>query len=296
MSSRPDFRLRGFIAKLRGFFGGQQHDDGFDVEMQEHLQLLAERFVAQGMSREEAARAARRQFGNTTLLQEDRRELQTLPSIESLWLDFRYALRTLGKNWQFAAVSIATLGLGIGAATAIFSVIDNVLLAPFPYPGGNRIVFPRIVGAQQSEDDGRQGYTANEVLDLMENNHVFEGTTATSGDLVLYKHGEGTEQLYGTNVTPGTFEFFGMPALHGRVLQPSDYEPGAPPVFVMAYKIWKEKFGGDLSILNKPLILNGAARTLVGIMPRRFGWYGADVYIPTKLTPEAGSAGAPTWF
>jgi putative ABC transport system permease protein len=296
MSSRPEFGLRGFIAKLRGFLSGRQHDYEFDDEIQEHLQLLAQRFVAQGMSREEATRAARRQFGNTTLLQEDRRELQTFPSIESLWLDLRYALRTLGKNWAFAAVSIATLGLGIGAATAIFSVIDNVLLAPFPYPGGNRIVFPRIVGAQQSEDDGRQGYTANEVLELMENNHVFEGSTATSGDLALYKHGEGTEQLEGARVTPGTFEFFGMPALHGRVLQPSDYEPGAPPVFVMGFKIWKERFGGDLSILNKPLVLNGTARTLVGIMPRRFGWYGADVYIPEKLTATDGSTDPPAWF
>jgi len=295
MSSRPDVGVRGFVAKLRGFLSGRQHDYEFDDEIQEHLQLLTEKFLRQGMSREEATRAARRQFGNTTLLQEDRRELQTLPSLESLWLDCRYALRTLRKNWAFATVSIATLALGIGAATAIFSVIDNVLLAPFPYPGGNRIVFPRIVGAQQSEDNARQGYTANEVLELMENNHVFEGSTAASGDLALYKHGEGTEQLYATNVIPGTFEFFGMPALHGRVLQSGDYEPGAPPVFVMGFKIWKEQFGGDLSILNKPLVLNGTARTLVGIMPRRFGWYGADVYVPEKLT-AAGSADPPAWF
>ena len=296
MSSIPEFRLRGFIAKLRGFLSRQQHDDEFDAEVHEHLQLLAERFVAQGMSREEATRAARRQFGNTTLLQENRRELKTFPSVESLWLDLRYALRALGKNWTFAVVSIATLALGIGASTAIFSVIDNVLLAPFPYPGGNRIVFPRIVGAQQSEDDGRQGYTPNEVLELMDNNHVFDGTAAVEDKLLLYKHGDGTEQLDGANVTPGTFEFFGMPALHGRVLQPTDYEPGAPPVFVMGYKIWKEKFGGDLSVLNKPLVLNGTARTLVGIMPRRFGWYGADVYIPEKLTRTAGSADSPFWF
>jgi putative ABC transport system permease protein len=245
---------------------------------------------------EEAARTARQQFGNTTLLQEDRRELQALTSVESLWLDLRYALRTLWKNRAFAAVSVATLGLGIGAATAIFSVIDNVLLAPFPYRGASRIVFPRIHGEQQSEDEGRQGYTANEVLEIGESNRVFDESTATSGDLVLYKRGGGTEQLYATNVTPGAFEFFGMAALHGRVLQPSDYEPGAPPVFVMGYKIWKEQFGGDLSILNKTLALNGTERTLVGIMPPRFGWYGADVYIPHKLTRGAASAGPPNWF
>ena len=295
MNSRRESRLRIFAAKLQGLVGGKQHDNEFDDEIHEHLQLLTQRFVTQGMSREEAIAAARRHFGNTTLLREDRRELQTFASIESLWLDLRYALRTLRKNWAFAVVSIATLGLGIGAATAIFSVIDNVLLAPFPYQGADRMVFPRIYGAQQNEEQGRQGYTANEVLEIAASNHVFDGTTAALDDLVLYKHGEGTEQLEGARVTPGTFEFFGLPALHGRVLQPSDYEQGAPPVFVMRYKIWKERFNGDLSLLNKTFVLNGTARTLVGILPPRFGWYGVEVYIPEKIVPGAG-AGFPDWF
>lgn len=299
MSSRREFRLRAFAAKLRSFLGGQQRENEFDEEIQEHVHLLVERFVGRGMSREEAAAAARRQFGNTTLLQEDRRALQTLLSIEALWHDLRYALRTLWKSRGFAAVAVATLALGIGAATAIFSVIDNVLLAPFPYQGAARMVFPRIHGAQQSQDEGRQGYTAAEVLEFAENNHVFDGITATAEDLVLYKHGKGAEQLYGARVTPGTFEFFGMPALHGRVMQPSDYEPGAPPVFVMRYKTWKERFNGDLSVMNKPFVLNGTARTLVGIMPPRFGWYDADLYIPEKLTRGSGAGSAaspPNWF
>jgi putative ABC transport system permease protein len=212
--------------------------------------------------------------------------LQSLTGVEALWLDFRYAMRTLLKNRAFAAVSIATLGLGIGAATAIFSVVDNVLLAPFPYRGAERMVYPRIQGAQESEQQGRQGYTANEVLELTSSNHVFDGTTAAKEDLVLYRHGEGSDELYGAHLTPGTFEFFGLPALHGRVLEPSDYEPGAPPVFVLRYKTWKQRFNGDTSILNKSFVLNGVARTLVGIMPPRFAWYDSDVYIPEKLQPD----------
>ncbi len=299
MSSWREFRFRAFIAKLRGFLRGHQHDAEFDDEVHEHLRLLAERFMGQAMSREEAAAAAHRQFGNTTLLQEDRTELQTLPSIEALWHDIRYALRILWRSRRFAAVSIATLGLGIGAATAIFSVIDNVLLEPFPYQGAGRMVFPRIHNPQQSQDDGRQGYTATEFLELAENNHVFDGITAAADEPVLYKRGEGTEQLDGAHVTPGTFEFFGMPALHGRVLQPNDYEPGAPPVFVMRYKTWMERFNGDLSILSKIFVLNGTPRTLIGIMPPRFGWYEADVFIPEKLVRQAnaGFASAPAnWF
>ena len=91
-------------------------------------------------------------------------------------------------------------------------MIDNVLLAPFPYQGAERMVFPRIVGAQQSDQQGRQGYTANEVLELASSNQVFDGTTAAKEDLVLYRHREGTDELYGAHLTPGTFEFFGMPA------------------------------------------------------------------------------------
>ena len=292
-------RLRVLAAKLHGLLSRRQHDHEFDDEVQEHLRLLAERFEVQGMPKGEAAVAARSHFGNTTLLKEHRGELQTLPSIEALWNDVRCSLRTLWKSRTFAAVSIVTLGLGIGAATAIFSVIDNVLLEPFPEKGAARMVFVRIQNTQQSQDQGRQGYTATEVLEFAENNHVFDGVIAATGESVLYKRGEGTEWFSGARITPGTFEFFGMPALYGRVTQPSDYEPGAPPVFVMRYKTWRERFNGDPSILNKTFVLNGAARTLIGIMPPRFAWYAADVLIPEKLArgAKAGLAsGAPNWF
>jgi predicted permease len=298
MHSRRSFGLRAFAAKLRGLLHGRQRDDEFDQEIQEHLRLLAERFVAQGMSKDEAALAARRQFGNTTLLQEDRRALQTLPSIEALWHDLRYALRGLGKSPGFTAVSIVTLGLGIGAATAIYSVIHNVMLAPFPYRDADRMVFPRIYDLNQGPEIGRQGYSAAEVREFVESSHVFDATTAALGEAVLYRHRTGTESLDGARVTAGTFEFFGLPALHGRALQPSDYEPGAPPVFVMRHKAWVERFGGDPSIVNATMMLNGTPRTLVGIMPPRFGWYAADVFIPEKLARDAkGSADAQEfWF
>ena len=289
MSTRRESRLRAFAAKLRGFLRRQRRDAEFDEEVQEHLQMLADRFEAQGMTRDEAAAAARRQFGNTTLLREDHRDLQTFPWVEALWRDLKYALRTLWKSRGFAAVSITTLGLGIGASTAIFSVVDNVVLSPFPYKDAGRMVFPRIHNTQQSEESGRQGYTSTEFLELAENNRVFDGMTGASEDPVLYKHGEGTEEFDGALVTPGTFEFFGMPALYGRVMQPSDYEPGAPSVFVMRYKTWIERFNGDPSILNRTFVLDETPRALIGIMPPRFGWFGADVFLPGKPTRGGGT-------
>ena len=232
-------------------------------------------------------------------MQEDRRELRTLVSVEDLWRDVRYALRSLGRSRAFAAVAIATLGLGIGASTAIFSVIDNVLLEPFPYKDPGRMVFLRIHDTARGEEGNRQGYTSNEFLEFAGQNHVFDGVIAASDDLVLYKHGEGVELLYGADVTPGTFEFFGMPALYGRVMQPADYQPGAPPVFVMRHKTWMERFNGDPGVLNRTFVLNGTARTLIGIMPPRFGWYEADVLIPEMPIRgvSTGYAGLPArWF
>jgi len=296
MTNGRSSRLRAFAARVVGFFGPRKRDSDFDEEMQAHLELLADRFVAEGMSRQDAAAAARRQFGNTTRLKEDRRELRTLVSVEDLGRDLRYALRSLRRSPAFAAVAIATLGLGIGASTAIFSVIDNVLLEPFPYKDPERMVFLQIHDTARGQEGGRQGYTADEFLEFSEHNHVFDGVTAALEDAVLYKRGEGVELFYGARVTPGTFEFFGMPALYGRVLQPADYQSGAPPVFVMRHKTWMERFNGDPGVLNKTFVLNGTARTLIGIMPPRFGWYEADVLIPE--TPVRGMAAGSRahWF
>lgn len=299
MVSAPISWLRAFAVRVLGLFASRKQDSDFQQEVQAHLQLLADRFVAQGMSYEDAKAAARRQFGNSTRLQEDRRELRTIALVENLLRDLGYALRSLGRNRGFAAVAIVTLGLGIGASTAIFSVIDNVLLDPFPYKDAARMVFPRIHGTTQAQGQGRQGYTSNELLEIATHNHVFDSVIAASEDPVLYKRGEGVEWLDGTDVTPGTFKFYGMPALYGRVLEPADYEPGAPPVFIMRYKTWKARFNGDPGVLNRTFVLNGSARTLVGIMPPRFGWYDADVWIPKtpRASASTGVAGLPKfWF
>jgi len=122
----------------------------------------------------------------------------------------------------------------------------------------------------------------------VEQNHVFDRVIANDQTDVLYRAGEGTQRFDGNFVTPGTFEFLGMPALIGRVMQPADYEPGAPPVFVLRYKTWVKSFGADPGIVNKTFVLNGESRTLIGIMPPRFGWGDADLWIPRK--PERATA------
>ena len=184
-------------------------------------------------------------------------------------------------------MAIITLALGIGASTAIFSVIDNILMEPFPYPDAQRFMSVLIHDTERTGPGGQAAFIGPEFLDFAEQNHVFDGVIANDQTDVLYRAGEGTQRFTGFFVTPGTFEFLGMPALVGRVMQPADYEPGAPPVFVLRYKVWVNSFGADPAILNRTFVMNGVARTLIGIMPPRFGWGDADVWIPMKPSRNA---------
>jgi putative ABC transport system permease protein len=210
--------------------------------------------------------------------------------METLAQDIRYALRTLRKSPGFALVAILTLALGIGASTAIFSVIENILMEPFPYPDAQRYMSVLIHNTEENEQEGRADYNGAEFLDYVDQNHVFDRVIGNSTLDVLYRGGEGTLRFNGNLISSGTFEFLGMPALYGRVAQPADYEPGAPPVFVLRYKIWVNQFGADPNIINKTFILNDTPRTLIGIMPPRFSWGDADLWIPEKISRTAVSS------
>lgn len=221
--------------------------------------------------------------------------------MENLLQDFRCGIRTLAKNLGFTCVAVLTLALGIGASTAIFSVIDNILMEPFPYPDAQRYMSVQIHDTERNEPGGRAGFSGPEFLDYVEQNHVFDRVIANDNLDVLFRSGEGTQRFDGNYVTPGTFEFLGMPALLGRVMQPADYEPGAPPVFVLRYKTWVKSFSADPTIINKTFVLNDVARTLVGIMPPRFGWGDADLWIPKKpdravVTTAVAGAFPQFWF
>ena len=281
-------------------------------ELSQHLDDRYHELISGGMTEEDAPRAVLMELKDGEMFAQERpgvaREARREPAghgtvgqgfVASLGQDLSYELRQLQRNPGFALVAILTLGLGIGASTAIFSVIDNVLLEPFPYKDAGHIIYPRVHGAAQRPDEGRQGFSSDELLAFAGENHSLDGVIGTTDDPVLYKHGAGVEWLYGADMTPGSFEFFGLPALFGRVFQPADYKPGAPPVFVLRYKVWKARFNGDPNVLNKVFVLNGTARTLVGIMPPRFGWYDADVWIPKTPHPgmSIGFAGLPErWF
>lgn len=207
--------------------------------------------------------------------------------MQGLQQDVRYALRSLARDRRSALLAILALGLGIGAATVIFSAVYGVILDTFPYKNSGRLVSFSFHDATQAGEYGREFLSIPEFLDFRQQNHVFEdmsgGFGGFAGSKFLYTTGTSTMQLDGGYLSANTFEFFGVPPLLGRWPTPDDAKAGATPVFAMSYKLWTQQFNRDPKIVGQTFTLNGVARTLVAIMPPRFrpGW--DDVWITFPL-------------
>ncbi len=203
--------------------------------------------------------------------------------MQSFWQDFRYGLRGLRKEPVFTSLALLALGLGIGAATTIFSVIQNVLLDPFPYADADRVVQFHIHDTTSSRPGGRNGFQVAEFLDYKEQTRSFEDVIANGGEDAIITTAEGVERYSGGLVSENMFRFLGVPALLGRALTPEDSKPGAPPVFTMNYKMWTKTYNQDPKILGQTFVINGTPTTLVGIMPLRVNKIGADLWLPAHL-------------
>jgi predicted permease len=192
--------------------------------------------------------------------------------------DLKYAFRQLLKNPGFTAVAVVTLALGIMAATAMYSVIYAVVLDPFPYRDVDNLMSVRVWGA--NERGGRTGYSTDQFLEIAERNSIFEGTIASTISDVSWTGDGDPQRLRGNIGTFNTFQVMGVPPLLGRVYGPADSVPDAAAVVVLGYRFWQRQFGGDPKVIGRELRLNDKVRTVIGIMPKRFMWRGADVYLP----------------
>lgn len=215
--------------------------------------------------------------------------------MQTMLQDFRYGLRGLRKQPAFSLLAILTLALGIGSATTIFSAIQNILLDPFPYTDAQRVVAIQIHDTNNSRPGGRTYYQLPEFLDYQEQTHVFEDVIGGTSLDVLYSTGSGMELFQGGSVTPNTFQFLGVPAQIGRGIMPDDAKPGAPPVFVMAHKLWIKRFNQDPTIVGRTFPLNGVPTTLVGIMPPRFTKLGAEVWMARAMVRSDPRANRDYW-
>ena len=259
--------------------------DELDEDIREHIERETQENIERGMAPEEARRRAFVKFGSVTRVKEETREVWSVVWLEQLWQDVLYGLRMLRKSPGFTAVAVLTLALGIGASTVGFSVFYNLLFNAFAAKNSNRLVIPIVLNTESLGDKSWVRCSLSDLALIREHNHVFENVVG-SGPLVkvLLKDGRETYQVNGARVTSDAFEFYGVPALLGRDIQPADGKPGAPPVFVMSYGTWKGSFSGDPRILGKSYVIDDEPETLVGVMPPRFEAYDARAQIWIPLT------------
>jgi len=201
------------------------------------------------------------------------------------WLlqDLRFGLRSILKDRSFFLTAVLALALGIGSVTVIFTVFDTIVLNPFPYIDANRLYEIEIHDRTTKAAAIRNMFSVPEFLDIQEHNQVFDHSFGVWEESTVLGDPSSPESLDTDLLTGNAFQMLGVPALLGRGLKTSDSEPGAPPVFILSYKVWASRFGLDPSILGKTFLLSNTPTTLIGIMPQRFAWWGGDIWRPATL-------------
>jgi putative ABC transport system permease protein len=256
--------FRAALARISGFFAGQPANDDLRDELQSHLDMETAENVRRGMNADEARRQALMASGGLTQAAEAVHDQRGLPWIDGVAADIKYAIRALRRTPAFTAVVVITLALGIGANTAIFSVVRGVLLKPLPHRDGDRLLYLR------HSTDGAGG--ANVSFSVPEVNDFRAGAPSLGGiaeyspwTLTLRTDNDAVHIDVGL-VTGNFFDVMGLSPILGRVTRASDDGPGAPPVMVLTYELWKNRFGGDSSVVGKELKLDGKTVTVIGVM------------------------------
>ena len=260
--------LRRFFIRLSNFVAGRRADQRLREEIAEHLAFQTEENRRAGMSPDEARRQAALKLGSAEAIREHQHDEQSLPLIENLLFDLRYAIRMLLRSPGFSFIAIATVALGVGATTAIYSVIDATLLHPLPYPYPSELIHVQDdlpgIGAQDV------GTSIPEWRDL-ESSGIFQSVAiAGHGADVNLTGGSQPERLGFKSVTPNYFAVLGVNAQLGRTFDPQDTTPGYNLEVVLSDGLWRREFGADPRIIGKELRLDNDVYQVVGVMPRGF--------------------------
>jgi predicted permease len=253
-------------------------DPDLDRELRDHLDLEAEERLQECLTQEDARYAAHRAFGNPTLIKEDIRAMRPWAKLDPLAKDLRYALRTIRKNASFSAAAILSLALGIGANTAIFSLIDALILRSLPVRDPAELV--QLLLVQQGRPVNSFGYPPIGALATLTD--TFSGVCGFSSFAFNATSQEGIERVTGAWVTGGYHPTLGLAPFAGRLLTPDDDRPGAPPVAVLSYSYWDARYARDFGVVGRSIQLEGKPVTIVGISPR--GFTGATVGDAANLT------------
>ena len=259
--------LRRFFTRLSNFAAGRRADQRLQEEIAEHLAFQTEENLRAGMSPAEARRLAVLKLGAAAAIREDHHAEQSLPFIENLLFDLKYAVRMLLRSPGFAFIAIATMALGVGATTAIYSVIDATLLHPLPYPHASELV--RIEANLPGVGAHDIGLSIPELKDL-QNSGVFQYVSLSFFGTNNLTGSSQPTSIASKSVSPTYFAVLGVEAQLGRTFDPRDQTPGFNNELVISDGLWKSAFGGDPHILGKTLRVDNDPAQVVGVMPASF--------------------------
>lgn len=289
-------RLGELWRRIKFFLNRGSDIDGLEEEMRLHADLRARRLREKGLPPEDAAAAANRQFGNRTALKEAAWETWSFQPLETLWRDLRFAARILRKSPGFTLTAVLTLALGIGANTAVFSVVDAVLLRPFPYPSPDRLGSLTTVYKART----RQGVLTDTFSDQDGQTWQMVRDNAHGLDSAVFSDMSSTVNIGGPDqvryvrqqrVGSGFFRVLGINPIVGREFTRTEDTVGGPKVAIISYGLWKSALHGDRSLLNRPILLRGEPYVIIGVMPPGFKTPAlADVWTP--LRPSTQGEGA----
>src|SRR5437773_6582421 len=282
-------RVRAALMRLAGLVTPGARDPEFAAELESHLQLHIDDNLRAGMTPDQARRHALIYLGGPAQTQERYRDQHGIPALDALRQDLVSAVRVLRKNPGFAATAILTLALGVGANSAIFSLVNATLLRPLPFKDPDRLVM--IFAADGRRGRGLDNPTYPDFADWRNQNHTFESMAAYANRSVAFSVDDQTVLINGKRVTPNFFEVFGVHPVLGRAFRPEEQEPGANAVVVLSDGFWRRHFGGAADVLGRIVHISDTPHTVVGVMPPPFHIDQSDdeqFYTPLAIDSNRG--------
>lgn len=285
-------RLRALLLRWTRLFTRERRDHEFSDELESHLALHIEDNLRSGMTAEEARRQALIKLGGIEQTRERYREQSGLPLLETLLQDLRFGARMLRKNPGFAAIAVVTLALGIGANTAVFSVVDTVLLRPLPYRDPQQLVL--VTESMPLQQGTEMGTAAAEYLDYRDRNRSFSQVAGYESD-GFNLTGSGTPlRVNAARLTASAFPLLGVSPIVGRTFTEDETRTGADRVVVLSYGLWQRQYGADRAVVGTNIKLDEKSYTVLGVMPASFQFpfdgaapsERADLWVPLTFTPE----------
>jgi putative ABC transport system permease protein len=273
--------------RIRAVFDRNALDHELDEEVRFHIEQETRANLARGMKPEEAARQARMDFGGEQSVKEEYRAVRGDSLVESALQDARFGLRMLRRSPGFAIVAAITLALGLGANTAMFSVIDAVLLRPLPFANPDRLVYI----LDQNPSKGFFRFTASppNFIDWRAQAQSFTGMAATAGGTFTLSGSGDAQRLNALFVTPDLFAVLGVNTVVGRTFTSEEGTYGHDKVAILSFRLWQQRFGGDRSVLGRTIKLDGENYVVVGVAPAEFRLYNNDVVVPLAFRSDVGT-------